>query len=331
MNVYLITGGAGFIGSNYISTLIEDKKNKIIVIDKLSYAGNIANIKNYINKKNFYFIKTNIGNSKKITGILNKYKPDYIINFAAESHVDTSITFPNRFLINNVKHSVSFLNIVLNYWQKISVNKKKFKFIQISTDEVYGSLSKKEKPFTEESTIKPGNPYSASKAAFDHFVLSYFNTYGMPNIITRCSNNFGKNQNIEKLIPKCINNIHLNKKIPVYGKGNQSRDWLHVLDHCNAINLVIKVGKIGEIYNIGNSTEITNIKLVKNICKIFDNIRKNNKYKHLALISFVKDRLGHDLRYAINSSKIRKELKWKPQKKFSTELENIVKYYLNRN
>jgi dTDP-glucose 4,6-dehydratase len=331
MNVYLVTGGAGFIGSNYISTLIENKKNKIIVIDKLSYAGNIANIKNFINKKNFHFIKTNIGNSKNIIDILNKHRPNYIVNFAAESHVDTSITFPNRFLINNVKHSVSFLNVVLNYWKKIKINKNKFKFIQVSTDEVYGSLSKKEKPFTEKSTIKPGNPYSASKAAFDHFVLSYFNTYGMPNIITRCSNNFGQNQNIEKLIPKCINNIYLNKKIPIYGNGNQIRDWLHVLDHCNAINIVIQSGKNGEIYNIGNNTEITNINLVKNICKIFDNIKDNNKYNHSTLISFVKDRLGHDLRYSINSSKIRKELKWKPQKNFNKELENTVKFYLNRN
>ena len=330
MNVYLVTGGVGFIGSNYISTLIKNKKNKIIVIDKIYYASDLNNIKKFIKMKNFYFIKANIGNKKKIDNILFKYNPDYIVNFAAESHVDTSITHPKKFVINNVNHSVIFLNAVLEYWQKIKLSNKKFKFIQISTDEVYGSLKLNEKPFTEKSSIKPRNPYSASKASFDHFVLSYFNSYGMPNIITRCSNNFGNNQNTEKLIPMCINKLNLKKNIPIYGNGKQIREWIHVLDHCNAINFAIKKGKSGEIYNIGNSNEISNIKLVKILCKIFNNIKKDQKYNHLELISFVKDRPGHDLRYSVNSSKIRKELHWKPRKEFVKEIENTVKFYLNR-
>ena len=330
MNIYLITGGAGFIGSNYISTLINNKKNKIIVIDKLSYAGNIKNLKHFILKKNFKFIKTNIGNKKVITKILRKYQPNYIVNFAAETHVDTSILFPNRFALNNVYHSVSFLNDALNYWQNIdSFSKKKFRFIQISTDEVYGCLKKNEMPFTEKSNLNPRNPYSSSKAAFDHFVLSYFNTYGMPNIITRCSNNFGKNQNLEKLIPMCINKLNLNKKIPIYGNGSQIRDWLHVLDHCKVINLIIKKGKKGEVYNIGNSNEIKNIELVKMICKIFDRIKPLTNFQHSSLIYYVKDRLGHDTRYSINPSKIKKEFNWSSKKNFKIELENTVKFYIN--
>ena len=275
------------------------------------------------------FVKTNIGNRKIISNILKKNKPKFIINFAAETHVDKSISDPEKFFNTNLLHSFNFFYEVYNYWRKLDpISKRKFKFLQISTDEVYGSLEKNGKPFKEDSLLKPNNPYSSSKAAFDNLIRGYSKTFGMPVLITRCSNNYGPRQNPEKLIPLCIKNLINKKNIPVYGNGLQIRDWINVSDHCEAINKVLHRGKIGEIYNIGSSNEKINLNLIKIICKIFDEIDSKKNFSHISLIKHVKDRLGHDKRYSINSSKIRRELNWKPKISFNEGIKKTIKWYL---
>jgi dTDP-glucose 4,6-dehydratase len=320
----LVSGGCGFIGSNFIKQWILNSNEKIINIDKLTYASNlqISKIKN----KNYFFYKSDIKNKKKISEILNKHNPRIIINFAAETHVDNSIKNPNIFFNNNVFSLLLFLQTIMKHYKN-----KKYKFIQISTDEVFGSLTKLQKSFTELSQFKPNNPYSASKAAGDHLVRSFVKTYKFPGIITNCSNNFGPYQNKEKLIPLIITKIKNNKDIPIYGNGRQIRDWLYVNDHCNAINLISENAKIGETYNIGGKNEIENIKLVKIILKIYSEINKSVRYKNLLkLISFVEDRKGHDIRYSIDSSKIRKDLNWNINTKFHDSLKETINWYLNQ-
>tara|TARA_Y100000590_G_C15621996_1_gene977965 strand:- start:37 stop:1038 length:1002 start_codon:yes stop_codon:yes gene_type:complete len=327
--MFIVTGGAGFIGSNYVIDLVKNRKNKVINIDRLTYAGNYKNIKFLEKNKNYRFVKTNIGNRKIISNILKKNKPKFIINFAAETHVDKSISDPEKFFNTNLLHSFNFFYEVYNYWRKLDpISKRKFKFLQISTDEVYGSLKKNGKPFKEDNLLKPNNPYSSSKAAFDNLIRGYSKTFGMPVLITRCSNNYGPRQNPEKLIPLCIKNLINKKNIPVYGNGLQIRDWINVSDHCEAINKVLHRGKIGEIYNIGSSNEKINLNLIKIICKIFDEIDSKKKFSHISLIKHVKDRLGHDKRYSINSSKIRRELNWKPKISFNEGIKKTIKWYL---
>jgi dTDP-glucose 4,6-dehydratase len=307
----LITGGAGFIGANYIQYMLNKYPNYDIVnIDALTYCGNLENLKNFQDHHNYEFIKGDINNSKLINEIIND-DIEYIVNFAAESHVDRSITNPKIFLESNIVGTQTLLEAGKKHDIK--------KFIQISTDEVYGSLGK-EGYFTENTPLSPNSPYSASKAGADLLVRAYNETYDFPVNITRCSNNYGPYQFPEKLIPLMINNALKNKKLPVYGDGKNIRDWLHVYDHCTAIDLVLHKGKIGDVYNIGGNNEKENIEIVKLILKYLN--------KDESLIKFIDDRLGHDRRYAIDSTKIQK-IGWKPNYKFETGIVETIKWYLN--
>ena len=316
MKNILVTGGLGFIGSNFVRYLLNiNQEFKIINVDKLTYAGNPENLKeinkNYPNRYKFY--KNDICDFESIDNIIIKEKIDYITNFAAESHVDRSIDNPTTFCVTNIMGTQSLLNAAKK-------NKIK-KFVQISTDEVYGSLNFEDPPFTEQSSLTPNSPYSASKASADLLVNAYYNTFGLPINITRCSNNYGYYQFPEKLIPLMINNALNNKELPVYGKGINVRDWIHVTDHCAAILKILVDGKIGEIYNIGGDCEIANIDLVKKLLKQLD--------KPESLITFVKDRPGHDLRYAINHEKITRELSWKPEINFDKGLNLTIQWYID--
>jgi dTDP-glucose 4,6-dehydratase len=316
MKNILVTGGAGFIGSNYINHILTEKDDyNIINLDNLTYAGNLENLKPSENKKNYTFIKGDISNSEFVNYIFNKYKIKYVINFAAESHVDRSILGSEIFYRTNV--------IGTNVLLEISRRNEIEKFVQISTDEVYGSLGR-EGLFTENSLITPNSPYSSSKAAADMMVLAFYHTYKMPVVVTRCSNNYGPLQFPEKLIPLMIINALNNKKLPVYGDGMNVRDWIYVIDHNKAIDLVLDKGNIGEVYNIGASNEMPNIKIIK---LILEYLKKSED-----LIQYVKDRPGHDRRYAIDSSKIKNELVWKPCYSFETAIIETIEWYIkNKN
>ena len=336
----LVTGGAGFIGTNFIKYLIEKKYNcSIVVIDKLTYAGNLPNLSEEIISKKINLFKADINNTKVVNKIFEKYSPNVIVNFAAESHVDRSISGPQVFMKTNILGTQNLLNIAKNNWE---IHEREYnenvKFIHISTDEVYGSLGKNGY-FTEKTPLDPHSPYSASKASADLIVKAYHDTYNFPVIITRCSNNYGPYQFPEKLIPLMITNIINGKKLPVYAEGKNIRDWIYVKDHCIAIDKVINKGKIGEVYNIGGNNEKQNIEIVKLLIdKIRDLVKENMNYKNVLkteikninydLITFVKDRLGHDFRYAIDSSKIMKELNWKPEIKFEEGIDKTIRWYL---
>ncbi len=309
----LVTGGAGFIGSNFIIYLIEnDYPYQIINLDALTYAGNLENLKSVENDDRYTFIKGDICDKALIENLFKKYKFDGIINFAAESHVDRSILGPEIFIETNIKGTLN----LLEYAKTHSISK----FLQISTDEVYGSLGD-EGLFTEETPLSPNSPYSASKTSADLLVRAYTHTFGLPALITRCSNNYGPYQFPEKLIPLMIINALSDKELPVYGDGKNVRDWLHVKDHCSAIMNVYEKGQIGEVYNVGGNNEWYNIDIVKLILKLLD--------KPESLIKFVKDRPGHDRRYAIDSSKISKELGWKPSYTFEQGIDETIKWYLD--
>ena len=332
----LVTGGAGFIGVNFIKYTLSNTKNIIINIDKLTYSGNLTSLREIEKNKNYFFYKSDIGDIKLISKILKKHKPDKIINFAAETHVDRSIQNPITFLNSNIISFMNFLETSKKYWQELSDSESsKFRFLQISTDEVYGSLKKNEKSFTENSPYKPNSPYAASKASSDLLARSYFKTYNMPIIITNCSNNYGPYQFPEKLIPLTINNIIENKNIPIYGDGTQIRDWIHVEDHIKALTKILEKGTIGEKFNIGGSSEITNIELVTLICETMD--LENKKFRlsrpkninsYLDLITFVDDRKGHDFRYSINNKKIIDVINWYPKKNFKKALKETILWYL---
>ncbi|MEN2983915.1 MAG: dTDP-glucose 4,6-dehydratase [Dictyoglomaceae bacterium] len=302
---------------------------KIINLDKLTYAGNLENLKEVERNPNYYFVKGDISNRELVEYIFEEFSPDYVINFAAESHVDRSIEGPEIFIKTNIYGTHVLLDVAKKYWYK--ERKDEVKFIQISTDEVYGSLALESKEkFTEESLLKPNSPYSASKAGADLLCRAYFVTYNFPVIITRSSNNFGPRQYPEKLIPLTIKRALEGKEIPVYGDGQNVRDWLYVEDNCRGIDLVLHKGRIGEIYNIGGKNEWKNIELVELICKILaeETEKKEEEYKNL--ITFVKDRPGHDKRYALNTEKIEKELGWKPQWKFEEALRKTIRWYLEK-
>ena len=316
MNKILVTGGLGFIGSNLIKLLLK-KKFKVVNIDKISYASNFYNTKDFCISNKYKFIKCDINNQKKILNILKKLKPDGVINLAAETHVDRSIDSPKNFINSNI---VGVFNI-LEAFRKFNYNHKISRLIHVSTDEVYGDVAKGRSK--ENAPYRPSSPYAASKAASDHLIASYIRTYKIPAIVTNCSNNYGPRQHPEKLIPKIIYNIINNKALPIYGKGKNSREWIHVEDHCEALVKIFQKGKLGEFYNIGTNYNLENITVVKKLLQIAKQkiqIGKNVK------ILFVKDRPGHDIRYAINSSKLIKTLKWKP--KFNN-LSLIVKSSLN--
>ena len=320
-----ITGGAGFIGSHVIRLFVKKyPKTNIVNIDALTYAGNLGNLTDIQNQPNYFFERLNINDSVAVDELFNKYMPDGVINLAAESHVDRSINDPDSFVRTNV---LGTLNL-LNSFKRIHRDFSGKLFYHISTDEVYGSLGE-EGMFTEETPYRPNSPYSASKASSDHFVRAYGETYGLPYIISNCSNNYGPNQFPEKLIPLLINNILNDKELPIYGDGKNTRDWLYVLDHASAIDLIFHKSKTFNVLNIGGNNEWSNIDLVIKLCSLMDEKLGNHDGKSESLITFVKDRPGHDKRYAIDSTKITKELNWKPSLTFEEGLSNTIDWYLN--
>jgi dTDP-glucose 4,6-dehydratase len=321
----IITGGAGFIGSHVVRLFVTKyPQYNVINLDKLTYAGNLENLKDIDHFTNYKFVKADITNIDEINKAFEKFKPDGIIHLAAESHVDRSISNPMEFINTNVLGTVVLLNAARETWKDNFDNKR---FYHISTDEVYGSLGKTGF-FTEQTAYDPRSPYSSSKASSDHLARAYFHTYKLPVIISNCSNNYGANQFPEKLIPLSVYNIKNNKALPIYGKGENIRDWLFVEDHARAIDLIFHTGQTGETYNIGGNNEWTNIDLVKLLCKIMDRKLKRSPGTSSKLITFVKDRAGHDLRYAIDSSKLRRELHWSPSLQFEEGLEKTVDWYL---
>lgn len=322
MKKIVITGGAGFIGSNLVRYFL--KKNYFVVnVDKLSYSANKFNLKS-LSKKNYRFVKSDINNKKKIDKIFKKYNPSIVFNLAAETHVDRSIDSPKEFVNANINGVFNLLESIRGYNKK---NKKKIKLIHISTDEVYGDITDKSKRANEEYAYKPSSPYAASKASADHLVKSYIRTYKLPAIISNCSNNYGPRQFPEKLIPKLIFNIITNRPLPIYGTGHNSREWIFVDDHCKALDLLSVKGKIGENYNIGSGKNIDNLNLSKLILKIMKN--KKLKIGRKVKIKFVKDRPGHDVRYALNSGKIHTLLKWKANTGIKEGLEKTINWYLD--
>jgi len=321
----LVTGGAGFIGSHVVRIFVENYPGYLIVnADKLTYAGNLENLTDIEAQANYHFEKIDIVDKHQVVELFKKYNFDGVIHLAAESHVDRSITGPDEFVFTNIVGTVNLLNSALASWKNSHEGKL---FYHISTDEVYGSLGR-EGLFTEETAYDPKSPYSASKASSDHLVRAYNHTFGIPCIISNCSNNYGPNQFPEKLIPLAINNIKNNKPIPVYGKGENIRDWLYVEDHAKAIDLIFHAGKKGETYNIGGNNEWKNIDLIKLLCRIMDKKLRRQEGTSEKLITYVKDRPGHDLRYAIDSSKLQSELGWSPIPDFADGLEKTVDWYL---
>ncbi|MDD3038765.1 dTDP-glucose 4,6-dehydratase [Bacteroides sp.] len=323
----IITGGAGFIGSHVVCLFVNKYPDyHIINVDKLTYAGNLANLTDIENAPNYTFIKADICDFDKMVSLFAEYNIDGVIHLAAESHVDRSIKDPFTFAHTNVIGTLSLLQAAKNQWKGNYADKR---FYHISTDEVYGSLQFDGTFFTEDTAYSPHSPYSASKASSDHFVRAFHDTYGMPTVITNCSNNYGPYQFPEKLIPLFINNIRHSKPLPVYGKGENVRDWLYVVDHARAIDVIFHEGKIAETYNIGGFNEWKNIDLIKVIVKTVDRLLGNPDGHSLRLITYVTDRAGHDLRYAIDSNKLKKELGWEPSLQFEEGIEETVRWYLD--
>jgi len=322
MKKFIVTGGLGFIGSNLIKYLIK-KKYFVINIDKITYSANAYNLKN-INKKNYVFFKIDINNRNQIYRVVKKYKPSAIFNLAAETHVDRSIDSPKKFISSNILGVFNLLETIKKYNKK---SKKKLKLIHISTDEVYGDLKDIEERSDENFSYNPSSPYSASKASADHLIKSYVRTYKIPAIISNCCNNYGPNQYPEKLIPKLIMNIINNKSLPIYGKGKNSREWIHVKDHCEALLMLYLKGKTGESYNVGSNKNLRNIDLAKKILLIMKN--KLKKIGKNAKIKYVKDRPGHDYKYALNSKKIYRTIKWKTKININIGLSETIDWYLN--
>ena len=332
MQTILVTGGAGFIGSNFISFYLSNYNVKIINVDALTYAGTLENLKAVESHKNYVFEKGNICDREFIASIFEKYQITDVIHFAAESHVDNSIINPDAFIQTNINGTFTLLDIAKNFWMNADFSyKNQFKnsrFHHISTDEVYGTLGN-EGLFTEQTPYAPNSPYSASKASSDFLVRSYFHTYNMNVVTTNCSNNYGPKQHDEKLIPVIIRKAINDENIPIYGDGKNIRDWLYVLDHCKGIALAFQKGKAGETYNIGGRNEKTNLEVVHAICTILDELRpKKVSYKNQ--ISFVKDRAGHDFRYAIDATKIENELAWKADENFETGIRKTINWYLEK-
>lgn len=326
----LVTGGAGFIGANFILEWLARTGEPVVNLDKLTYAGNLASLASVNQDLRHVFVQGDIGNRELVGQLLAKHQPRAVINFAAESHVDRSIHGPGDFIQTNVLGTFNLLEAVRGYWGALKDDRKTgFRFLHVSTDEVYGSLGKNDPAFSETTPYAPNSPYSASKAASDHLVRAYHHTYGLPTLTTNCSNNYGPYQFPEKLIPLVIHNALVGKPLPVYGDGSNIRDWLHVTDHCHAIMTVLEKGRVGETYNIGGNNEKTNLEVVRTICGILDELHPGSPVTpHEKLITFVKDRPGHDARYAINASKISRELNWNPLETFETGIRKTVIWYL---
>jgi dTDP-glucose 4,6-dehydratase len=328
-NTILVTGGAGFIGSNYVLDWIGAGLGQVVNLDKLTYAGNLENLDSIQQNPAHIFVAGDITDKTLIARLLAEYKPRAVVNFAAESHVDRSIHGPEDFIQTNVVGTFNLLEQVRAYWGKLKKEDQfHFRFLHVSTDEVYGSLGPNDAPFTETSAYAPNSPYSASKAASDHLVRAYYHTYGLPVLTTNCSNNYGAFQFPEKLIPLVLNNALAGKPLPIYGNGSNVRDWLYVGDHCSAIRKVLAEGKVGEVYNIGGWNEKTNLDVVNTLCNILDELTPKILGSYRDQITFVKDRAGHDQRYAINAEKIERELGWKPEETFDTGIRKTVAWYL---
>ena len=328
----IVTGGAGFIGSNFILKWMSRTKEPILNIDCLSYAANLDNLKKVENDKAYSFSQTNISDKNEIFNLLNKNKPRAILNFAAESHVDRSIEGPETFIDTNIFGTYSLLKASLDYWKDLPKKEKEiFRFFHISTDEVFGSLNLNDEKSTEESAYKPNSPYSASKAASDHLVRAWHHTFKLPTLVSNCTNNYGPHQHEEKLIPLIITKALKNKNLPIYGDGKNIRDWLYVEDHCEAIMKILEKGKPGETYNIGGNCEKSNLEVVNKICEILDSLNpKKDGSLYREQIKFVNDRPGHDFRYSLDISKIEYNLNWKPKESFSSGLVKTVQWYLER-
>lgn len=327
----LVTGGAGFIGSAVIRHIIQNTNNQVLNIDKLTYAGNLESLKEVDQNERYHFDQIDICDAEALTNAFEHFKPDLIMHLAAESHVDRSIDGPAEFITTNIVGTYTLLEVSRKYWLSLNEEKKQaFRFHHISTDEVYGDLEGTTDLFTETTSYAPSSPYSASKASSDHLVRAWQRTYGLPTIITNCSNNYGPYHFPEKLIPLVILNALEVKALPIYGKGDQIRDWLFVEDHARALYKVVTEGVVGETYNIGGHNEKQNIEVVKTICMILDELKPQaNGQAYESLITFVKDRPGHDLRYAIDATKIQNELGWKPEETFDTGIRKTVEWYLN--
>jgi dTDP-glucose 4,6-dehydratase len=326
----LVTGGAGFIGSNFVLRTAAMSNVGIVNLDKLTYAGNLRNLKRLLSCSSDMFVAGDICDRELVRAILRSRQPRAIVHFAAESHVDRSILGPEEFIRTNVGGTFCLLEEARSYWQSLSpVNLETFRFLHVSTDEVYGSLGLSDPPFTEETAFAPNSPYAASKAASDHLVRAYHHTYGLPTLTSNCSNNYGPYQFPEKLIPLAVLNAMQGKQVPLYGDGKNVRDWLYVEDHCEAIYLILRSGKRGETYNVGGSCERTNLEVVHTICEILDELIPESKFRpHSPLTQFVTDRPGHDRRYAIDAGKLRRELDWKPQETFQSGIRKTIEWYL---
>ena len=329
MKTWLVTGGAGFIGSNFIRYMLQEGDVQLINLDKLTYAGNPESLADVLNHPNYTFVQGDIGDQVLVKGLLQQYQPQVVVNFAAESHVDRSIEGPEDFIQTNIVGTFHLLEAVRSYWtEERGSNKEEFRFLHISTDEVYGSLGSTGL-FTENTPYAPNSPYSASKASSDHLVRSYFHTYGLPTLTTNCSNNYGPYQFPEKLIPLMLLNALEGKDLPVYGNGQNIRDWLYVLDHCKALKIVLERGQSGETYNIGGNHEKSNLDVVHTLCDLLEKLSPRPDGKsYRRQIVFVKDRPGHDQRYAIDSTKLQTTLDWQPEETFETGLRKTVQWYL---
>jgi len=326
----VVTGAAGFIGSNFVLNWLTHSEEKVIALDKLTYAGNLENLKSVEANANYEFAQGDIGDSTLIGKLLQEHQPRAIINFAAESHVDRSIHGPDDFMETNILGTYRLLEEARSFFNTLSEEgQKQFRFLHVSTDEVYGTLSSTDPAFKESKQYEPNSPYSASKAASDHLVRAWHHTYGLPALTTNCSNNYGPYHFPEKLIPLCILKALQGQDLPIYGDGQQIRDWLYVMDHCKGIETVLDKGKIGETYNIGGWNEKTNLEVVHTLCDLLDELKPREDGKsYREQITFVKDRPGHDQRYAIDATKISKELGWKPEETFETGIRKTVQWYL---
>jgi dTDP-glucose 4,6-dehydratase len=328
-NSILVTGGAGFIGSNFILQKMERDTNSIVNLDKVTYAGNLRNLESVASNRRYEFVHGDIGDRDLVRRLLKHHQPWSIVHFAAESHVDRSIRGPDDFIRTNIDGTFALLEETRTYWSELPEQERvRFRFVHVSTDEVYGSLGPEDAPFCESTPYAPNSPYAASKAASDHLVRAYHHTYGLPTLTTNCSNNYGRFQFPEKLIPLMILNARDGKPLPIYGDGQNVRDWLYVDDHCEAIATVLDRGRPGETYNIGGSNEQRNVEIVETICDVVDEMAPRLGTSRRGLVTFVKDRPGHDRRYAMDARKIERELGWRPKETFETGIRKTVRWYL---
>ena len=330
LTTVLVTGGAGFIGSNFVLDWLASSDESIVNLDKLTYAGNLQNLETLKGDKRHIFVQGDIGDYDLVLALLRQHNVRAVVNFAAESHVDRSIDGPGEFIQTNIVGTSILLEAVREYWGGlVEMDKSAFRFLHISTDEVYGSLEQSAPPFTETHRYEPNSPYSASKAASDHLVRAYHHTYGLPVLTTNCSNNYGPYHFPEKLIPLCIHNALTGKPLPIYGDGQQIRDWLYVKDHCSAIRRVLEAGKVGEVYNVGGWNEKPNLEVVHTLCAILDELSpRDDGHSYAKQITYVKDRPGHDRRYAIDARWLESELSWRPVETFETGIKKTVQWYL---